>query len=317
MSTNSELIKRPLDWAVVIVMGGTFLSAITLVPLYGYLYGYDATEWTVFGLLMAFTGLSITAGYHRLWAHKAYKANVVLRVFLALWGAAALVSTILDFATHHRQHHRHVDDHELDPYTITRGFWFAHFAWLLPRNPRREYGDAVDHSNARDLFNDPIVMWQHKYYVPITVFMNVAVPLVLGWLNGDIVGMLLLAGVLRIVLTHHATWFINSLVHMWGRRPYSTDTSARDNDLLAFFTWGEGYHNYHHHFQWDYRNGIRWWQYDPTKWFIYLCSLVGLTKDLKRVPEDKIQAAVEFEKMRKRGKDSNSVSTKDGKVRYS
>jgi stearoyl-CoA desaturase (delta-9 desaturase) len=93
-------------------------------------------------------------------------------------------------------------------------------------------------------------------------------------------------------VSHHCTFFINSLAHFWGRRPYTTANSARDNAILALFTYGEGYHNYHHLFQWDYRNGVRWWQWDPTKWLIASCSWLGLTRSLKRVPEFQIRKAL-------------------------
>jgi stearoyl-CoA desaturase (delta-9 desaturase) len=99
------------------------------------------------------------------------------------------------------------------------------------------------------------------------------------------------------------TFLINSLAHYWGRRPYTIENTARDNDLLAFLTYGEGYHNYHHLFQWDYRNGVRWWQYDPTKWLIAGLSWVGITRELRRVPEFRIQRAMvqrQFEAVRER-----------------
>jgi stearoyl-CoA desaturase (delta-9 desaturase) len=102
----------------------------------------------------------------------------------------------------------------------------------------------------------------------------------------------LLAGVLRLVVSHHTTFFINSLAHFWGRRPYTDENSARDNDFLALLTYGEGYHNYHHIFQNDYRNGIRWWHYDPTKWLIKTASWAGLTWDLRKIPDFKIQRAI-------------------------
>ena len=150
----------------------------------------------------------------------------------------------------------------------------------------------VDTRNARDLENNPIVRFQHDHYLAIALAMNFGVTLLLGYLHGDVWGMLLLAGFLRIVVSHHCTFFINSLAHFWGRRPYTTENTARDNDLLAFFTYGEGYHNYHHLFQWDYRNGIRWWQYDPTKWVIASASFLGFARSLKRVPEAQIRQAL-------------------------
>ena len=103
--------------------------------------------------------------------------------------------------------------------------------------------------------------------------------------------MMLVAGVLRLVWSHHLTFFINSLAHMWGARPYTEENSARDNLVLAVLTGGEGYHNYHHKFQYDYRNGIRWWHFDPSKWWIKSLSWVGITSNLKKVPVEKIEKA--------------------------
>jgi stearoyl-CoA desaturase (delta-9 desaturase) len=133
--------------------------------------------------------------------------------------------------------------------------------------------------------------------------MNVGVPLLLGIWHGEIIGTLLLVGLLRLVINHHVTFFINSLAHFWGSRPYTESNSARDNGLLAFLTYGEGYHNFHHIFQTDYRNGIRWWQWDPTKWMISVCSKLGLARNLNRVADFRIQRALldtEFERARRK-----------------
>jgi stearoyl-CoA desaturase (delta-9 desaturase) len=122
--------------------------------------------------------------------------------------------------------------------------------------------------------------------------MNFGVPILLGLIFGDVIGMLLLAGVARLVVAHHITFFINSIAHKWGSQPYTDENTARDNAFFAFLTHGEGYHNYHHIFQTDYRNGIRWFHWDPTKWFIKACSWVGLTSNLKKVPDFKIRRAM-------------------------
>ena len=181
-----------------------------------------------------------------------------------------------------------MDDNELDPYSAGRGLWFSHIGWML-----REYNtNDPDFSNVRDLQRDPIVKWQDKHYVALTTFMNLGLPLLLGIWHGDIIGTVLLVGLLRLVVNHHVTFFINSLAHYWGSRPYTESNSARDNGFLAFLTYGEGYHNYHHIFQSDYRNGIRWWQWDPTKWMIALCARVGLASELKRVSNFKVQRAI-------------------------
>ena len=285
---TTQTSKPPLDWVNCSIFIGTPLAALILVPLWGVYHGYEASLWIWAVVFLYLNGLSITGGYHRLWAHKAYEAHPALKWFFAFWGAGGLQNSILIWASDHRRHHRHVDDNDKDPYSAGRGLWFSHMGWML-----REYdANGPDFSNAKDLQRDPIVMWQHNNYVALTLFMNIGLPLLLGLYLGDVIGTLLIVGLLRLVVNHHVTFFINSLAHFWGRRPYTESNSARDNDFLAFLTYGEGYHNYHHIFQTDYRNGIRWWHWDPTKWLIATCDKVGLASNLTRVSDFKIQRAI-------------------------
>jgi stearoyl-CoA desaturase (delta-9 desaturase) len=258
------------------------------VPVWIAFNGVDLTEILVGVFLFFFTGMSITAGYHRLWSHKAYEAHPVVKVILAIGGAMTVQNSILHWASDHRVHHRHVDVNDKDPYSAKRGFWFSHIGWMLREYQSERYSD---YSNCRDLQKDKVVMWQHNYYLPIVLIANFGITGLLGWLNGDILGMILIAGVARLVLVHHVTFFINSLAHIWGSRPYTDSNTARDNGFIAFFTFGEGYHNYHHIFEYDYRNGIRWWQYDPTKWLIKSLSWVNLTSNLRTTPEERIEKA--------------------------
>lgn len=287
MSNDSKTEQAPINWPVTLVLGLTFLAAMTLVPWYGFAYGYSVSAWTFFAILLVASGIGIGSGYHRLWSHRAYEANWVMRLYLAIVGGMALQNSILVWCIRHRFHHRDVDDNDKDPYSIGRGFWFAHIGWML-----RDYeSGTLDWSVVPDLERDPIVAWQHKYYWTLVIMTNIGLPLFLGWAVGDVVGVFLLAGILRLVVSHHVTFFINSLAHMWGSRPYTDENSARDNWFLAIVTYGEGYHNFHHLFQSDYRNGIRWWQYDINKWFIATCAWLGLAKNLKRTPDFKIQRA--------------------------
>lgn len=279
--------KPPINWTNMVLFTLTPLFAVTLVPWYGFTHGYDTFEWVTFVLMMGFCGMSITAGYHRLWSHKTYKAHWVLRFIYALGGACALQNDVLNWASDHRRHHAHVDNNDKDPYSAGRGLWFSHIGWIL----RNYESGRQDFSNVKDLQRDPILVWQHKHYLSLVLLMNIGLPVLLGWLHGDIIASLLLCGLLRLVLSQHVTWLINSLAHFWGRQTYSEASSARDNPVLALITYGEGYHNYHHTFQWDYRNGIRWWHYDPTKWFIRLCAFLGLTSDLKRCSPVAIETA--------------------------
>jgi stearoyl-CoA desaturase (delta-9 desaturase) len=270
-----------------IVLLGTFFAALLLVPLYGFLIGYSAASWLWFALFLVASGLSITAGYHRLWAHRAYEAHWSVRVFFMLFGAMAIQNSILVWAAGHRPHHRFVDDEASDPYSARKGFWYSHIGWMLRKHPAA----TPDFKYVKDLERDPIVRFQHDHYVPIVLVMNIGLPALVGWLSGDLWGTILLAGLLRLVVNHHFTFFINSLAHMWGKQPYTDTNTARDNPVLALVTYGEGYHNFHHLFAHDYRNGIRWWQWDPTKWLIGALSWVGLTGKLRRTAEIDIERA--------------------------
>ncbi|MCZ6830910.1 MAG: fatty acid desaturase [Gammaproteobacteria bacterium] len=280
--------KPPLEPINVALFVGLPLITLIAVPAWGFAVGYASWQWLLAVLFLYLNGLSITAGYHRLWAHRAYRAHPGLKLFFALWGAGALQNSTLVWVSDHRRHHRHVDDADLDPYAASRGLWFSHMGWML----RRYKSNEEDFSNAGDLQQDPIVVWQHRHYVLLTTGMNAGLPLAIGWWAGDIIGSLLLIGLLRLVVNHHVTFFINSLAHYWGSQPYSDENSSRDNHLLAFLTYGEGYHNFHHIFQSDYRNGVRWYQWDPSKWLIGACRWLGLAHDLKRIPGFKIQRAL-------------------------
>jgi len=289
MQKNSNDAGRPqIIWLNTLVFSLTFLVAVIGVPWYGMTHGFSGGMWLAFVLTIGFAGISITAGYHRLWSHRTYEANPVLRFLFAIGGALALQNSILHWSSDHREHHKHVDHNDHDPYSAKRGFWYSHIGWMLREyNPDKYY----DYNNVKDLQQDRIVMWQHRNYLTLTLATTIGWPILLGLLMGDVLGALLLVGFLRLVVNHHTTFFINSLAHMWGSQPYTERNSARDNGFLAFLTFGEGYHNYHHIFSADYRNGIRWWQFDPTKWLIRACSWVGLTRGLKRCSEYQIEKA--------------------------
>ncbi len=280
--------QPPLIWRNALMFALTFAAAAVLVPWYGLTHGFGLADWGVFVFFLIANGMAITAGYHRLWAHRAYEAHWVVRLFYLVFGTMALQNSAFAWCSGHRTHHLHVDDEDLDPYSARRGFWFSHIGWML-----REYPSGRENfSNIPDLKKDPMLVFQHRHYVPLALLTNFGLPLAAGLLFHDVLGMLILAGVLRLVWSHHVTFFINSLAHMWGTRPYTEDNSARDNPVLAVVTYGEGYHNFHHLFAHDYRNGVRWWQWDPTKWLIAALQPLGLTRRLKRTPVFQIQRAL-------------------------
>lgn len=266
---------------------GFLLTTPPLAAIFTYMYlKRDGFQWQIWLLALVFyvlTASSITAGYHRLFAHKSYEAKTWLKWFWALFGAASFQNSILVWARDHRIHHRFVDTKD-DPYSINNGFWFAHIGWMLkhPVNPVNPvpYG--------RDLERDPVVAFQHKYYVLIASFMCFVVPMIIGYFLGSALGGLAVAGLLRVVAVHHATFCINSWAHFFGKQNYTDENTARDSFLLALATMGEGYHNFHHIFASDYRNGVRWYHWDPTKWMIRLASWMGGAYSLRRTPQAEI-----------------------------
>ena len=302
MSSNTSTVKAPINWPALIVLTLTPLAALVLIPWYAWSHDFSMAAWVSFVIVLALNGLSITAGYHRLWSHRAYEASWPVRFVLMIFGTMTVQNSILNWSSGHRNHHRYVDDVDLDPYSAKRGFWFSHIGWML-----RDYPSGrLDYKNSPDLLKDKMVMFQHNYYVPLALATNFGIPLAIGYMIGDVAGVMLLAGLLRLVVSHHFTFFINSWAHVSGKQPYTDTNTARDNPVLALFTWGEGYHNFHHIFQYDYRNGVKWWQYDPTKWLIYGLSRVGLASNLRRIPRYTIVKA-EVEMKFKRAEQSLAV----------
>jgi len=286
--TAPEWKAAPRNWTTTLMFALTAAAAIGLVPWYGFSHGYSGAAWMWFAIVLSANELAITCGYHRLFAHATYEAHPALRLVYLLFGAMALQNSALVWSAGHRIHHRYIDDPERDPYCARRGFWFSHIGWMLRNYPSGE----PDLGTVRDLQQDPLVMWQHRHYLAVALGMNFGLPLLLGWASGDVLGTLLLAGVLRLVVSHHLTFCINSLAHIIGTQPYTDENTARDNAAVALLTFGEGYHNFHHMFAHDYRNGVRWWQWDPSKWFIAAMHAVGLATNLKTVPWFRIQRAV-------------------------
>lgn len=291
-TSKSPVAEKPLSiWKRIHWVNAVFLIACPLVVLVlvPFDYFYSGMSYGLIALLVGAwmaTNLTITAGYHRLIAHRSYEAKPVLKLLYLIFGAAAFQGSALKWGSDHRRHHKYVDL-ETDPYAITKGFWYAHIGWLfLKEDPDHEKAFAAD------LKADPLVAWQHKYYIPLAIAVGFLLPTLVGWVFFDrLGGGLLYGGFVRILISHHSTFFINSLCHMWGRRPYSLMTSARDNFVLAVLTCGEGYHNYHHRFEADYRNGIRWYHWDPTKWFIQIAAYFKMAKNLRRISDVEILKA--------------------------
>ncbi|KIJ61753.1 hypothetical protein HYDPIDRAFT_115572 [Hydnomerulius pinastri MD-312] len=290
---------RELHW-------GRFTLMI-IMPLYTFIAAYytplqrETAVWMVAFYFLS--GMGITAGHHRLWAHRSYNASATLEYILAFLAAASVMGPIIWWARGHRAHHRYTDT-DLDPYNARRGLFWTHIGWVIFK-PRCKHG-IVDIS---DLKNNHVVMWQLRQYPWLVLVAAVVFPTAvagLGW--GDWKGGFVYAALLRLVIVHQTASCVNSLAHWIGHTPFDDKHSPRDHLLTALITLGEGYHNFHHQFPMDYRNAIRWYQYDPTKWLIWLCQKVGLASHLKTFSDNEIrkgELTMELRQLRKKQDELN------------
>lgn len=280
---NSQAL-RAINWRNFVFFTATFAVAVIGVPVYLYVFGVQTFDVASFIFWVMATGLAITVGYHRLLAHRTFRAHPVVTFLSLFFGAAAFEESALQWTSQHRDHHRYVDT-ERDPYNIKQGFFYAHIGWILFRNHSINYG------NVKDLQKSELIMHQHRHYVLWALTAGVFLPAIVGVLSGHLLGTLLITVVGRVVFVQHGTFLINSVCHYFGKATYDIRISAKDHWLVALLTMGEGYHSFHHRFPSDYRNGYYWYHWDPSKWLIALLARLGFAQDLKRVSKFHILAA--------------------------
>lgn len=269
-------MKKKFSWPVLLYIGGYHLFLAIALPLYFASHTPSLSLILITLALVFVSGMAITAGYHRLYSHSCYKVHPAIEAVLLFFGTLATQGSALRWAHDHRLHHAYVDT-DKDPYSVKKGLLYAHILWMFFKS------SDIDPKIVSDLSRKKMLRFQHRYYPICMVAANAFVFLTVGFLLGDFLGAFLFAWWVRTLLLHHTTWCINSLAHFWGTQMYSREHSAVDNYLISLLTYGEGYHNYHHTFAYDYRNGIRWFHFDPAKWFIWTCSKLGLAYDLKKV----------------------------------
>lgn len=283
MKATTQAIRKPA-WVNIIFFFITTAVCLIGAPLYLMRYGIAVPEIALFAFYMVATGLSITVGYHRHFSHASFKTHPVIQFLLLFFGAAAFEQTAYTWSSQHRDHHQFVDTDQ-DPYSIKKGFWYAHIGWLL------FWEHPIHYENAKDLAKNKMVMHQHQHYLLWAAGAGIVLPVLIGALTGHALGAFIFAVCSRITIVYHATFFINSICHMFGKPTYDIYSTAKDNWLIALLTYGEGYHNFHHRFPSDYRNAVRWYQWDPSKWTIALLAKLGLASKLCRVSDFSILSA--------------------------
>ncbi|XP_047542181.1 acyl-CoA Delta(11) desaturase-like [Vanessa atalanta] len=264
-----------------------------LTALYGIYLACTVATWST--LIFHFTifviaSIGVTAGAHRLWTHRAYKAKMPLQILLMVMNTFAFQNTVIDWVRDHRMHHRYSDT-DADPHNATRGFFYSHIGWLLVRKHAevKRRGKFVDMS---DIYANPVLRFQRKYAIPFIGSVCFLLPTIIPmYFFGETLATAWHLAVLRYVTNLHTTFLVNSAAHLWGNKPYDINIKPVQNLAVSIVAFGEGFHNYHHVFPWDYKtaelgnNAL-----NLTTLFIDFFAWLGWAYDLKMASDDMIRS---------------------------
>lgn len=260
-------------------------------------HGISATDAWIAGAFYAFAGLGVTAGFHRLFAHKDFDAPNPVRAVLAVAGSFSIEMGVIDWVATHRRHHAY-SDKPGDPHSphleaangwrgIVRGLWYAHMGWLF--SPERTSTERW----APDLLKDPTIARIHRQFgmwVAVSFIAPAVVGLAVTRSFGGMATAFLWGSLVRVLLLHHVTFSINSICHFFGRRPFDTKERSTNVWPLAVLSFGESWHNNHHAFPSSAFLGQRWWQLDPGNWLIRVLMALGLARNVKRPTREEVVA---------------------------
>uniref|UniRef100_A0A8C6NUT4 stearoyl-CoA 9-desaturase n=1 Tax=Nothobranchius furzeri TaxID=105023 RepID=A0A8C6NUT4_NOTFU len=269
-------------WRNVIMMSLLHLGAV-----YGVFLIPSAAPLTLLWSVLCFliSALGITAGAHRLWSHRTYKASLPLRIFLAFANSMAFENDIFEWARDHRVHHKYSET-DADPHNARRGFFFAHIGWLLVR----KHPDVIEKGHYFILLAFPLL-----YYKLSVLLMCFFIPMFVPWYlwRESLWVAYFVPALLRYTLVLNASWLVNSAAHMWGNRPYDKNINPRENRFVTFSAIGEGFHNYHHTFPYDYATSEYGCKLNLTTCFIDFMCFLGLAWDCKRVSREAVRSRIQ------------------------
>lgn len=294
--TAAERRVAAINFATVVIPFIGLAAAIVL--LWG--IAFDWTYLLILAGMYLVTAVGITVGYHRLFTHASFETPAVIRYLLAAAGSMAVQGPVIHWCAEHRRHHQHSDTQE-DPHSphmashgswgeglfaTLRGAFHSHVGWLFAKP-----SENLD-KYTRDLRRDPAVVLADREFI-VWVVMGLVIPAVVGGLitmsaTGMLLGFLW-GGLVRVLLVHHVTWSVNSICHLWGTRPFESHDESRNNPIVGFLAFGEGWHNNHHAFPTSARHGLRWWEFDLAYVMVRAMQTVGLARRV-RVP-DKVRLA--------------------------
>ena len=258
------------DWNIIIYMSA--IHSVALLALLPNNFSWGAVGIT-FVLYWVTAGLGITLGFHRLVSHRSFQTPKWLEYFLVFCGTLACQGGPIEWVGLHRMHHQYSDT-DKDPHDSNKGLLWSHLTWMLCKNPASEYVPRY----TKDIANDPVYQFFQKYFIPIQVVLGLILYAFGGW-SYVIWGIFV-----RLVIVFHATWFVNSATHKFGYKSHESNDESRNCWWVALLTFGEGWHNNHHAYQYSARHGLAWWEIDLTWVTIVVLRTLGLAKDVKLAP---------------------------------
>ncbi len=268
--TVATSTKLPPDWSIIIYMAAIhFVALFALIPSN---FNWHAIA-VAFVLYWITGGLGITLGFHRLVSHRSFQTPKWLEYCLVFCGTLACQGGPIEWIGLHRIHHK-FSDTEPDPHDSNKGFWWSHMGWMLSQNPSSKEVPRF----TQDIINDPVYQFFQKYFIPIQVVLGLILYSFGGW------PFVIWAIFVRLVVVFHCTWFVNSATHKFGYQSYESEDNSKNCWWVALLTFGEGWHNNHHAYQYSARHGLRWWEIDLTWMTISLLQSLGLATSVKLAP---------------------------------
>jgi len=263
--------KLPFDWITF-----TYILAIHLVALLAIFPSFFS--WSAVGVALIMhwvtAGLGVTLGFHRLLSHRSLEVPKWLEYFLIFCGTLSAQGGVINWVGLHRIHHKY-SDNEPDPHNSNEGFWWSHLGWMIHHIP----ADEEVSKYTQDINADPVYQFFSNYFILFQVAFGLLLFAIGGW------SFVIWGIFVRLVAVFHCTWFVNSATHKFGYRTFDSNDQSRNCWWVALVTYGEGWHNNHHAYQYSARHGLQWWELDMTWMMIRFLEIVGLAKNVKRIKE--------------------------------
>ncbi len=263
--------KLSFDWPPFLYI--VLLHLVAILAFFPQFFSWEAVG---VALIMHWVtgGVGVTLGFHRLLSHRSFEVPKWLEYFFVFCGTLSAQGSVIDWVGLHRIHHKH-SDHKADPHDSNQGFLWSHIGWMIHEIPA--YKDIPKYT--QDINADPVYRFLSKYFILIQVAFGFFLYAIGGW------SFVIWGVFFRLVAVFHCTWLVNSATHKFGYQTYESNDHSRNCWWVALLTYGEGWHNNHHAYQYSARHGLKWWEIDPTWMMIRSLEIIGLAKNVKLIKE--------------------------------